>query len=209
MALETLVVSPVIPRYLPPPSAIEPVWPTQGAWSYADYVKLPDDGRRYEIIQGVLYVAAAPSFGHQYTVGEIFAALRIYVGEHGLGLVLVAPFEVRLSGVARVVQPDVLFIPTAHVPRSDAARFTGVPGLIVEVLSYSTARTDKVIKFDAYERAGVREYWLVDTRVHTVEVYVLSKTGFFELRGQYISGETVTSSVLSDLALAVDDLFMA
>jgi Uma2 family endonuclease len=125
-----------------------------------------------------------------------------------LGLVLVAPFEVRLPGIAPVVQPDVLFIAAERVPRPGALRFTGAPDLVVEVLSHSTARTDKVVKFNAYERAGVREYWLVDPHPHTVEVYSLSDEGIFELIGQYTSGETVASGVLSGLALAVDDLFV-
>ncbi|MEE8390996.1 MAG: Uma2 family endonuclease [Anaerolineae bacterium] len=208
MSLETVVLPPVIPRRLPRLPARELAWPAQGEWTYEDYEKLPDDGRRYEIIEGALYVAAAPNLDHQYTVGEIFVALRTYVGEHKLGLVLVAPFKVRLPDIAPVVQPDVLFIALEHTPHSGAVRFTGAPELVVEVLSPSTARTDKVVKFSAYERAGVREYWLVDPRIHSVEVYTLSDDGTFELAGQYTPGETVTSGVLNDLALLVDDLFV-
>ncbi len=208
MTLEALALPPIIPRHLPHLPAREQAWPTQGEWTYEDYAELPDDGRRYEIIEGALYVTPAPNFDHQYTVGEIFAALRAYIGKHELGLVLVAPFEVRMPGIAPVVQPDVIFIASEHVPSPGAARFTGAPELVVEVLSPSTARTDKVIKFSAYERAGVREYWLVDPRVHSVEVYSLSDDGTFALAGQYISGEMVTSGVLSDLVLSVDDLFV-
>ncbi len=208
MTLEALVLPPAIPRHLPRLPVREWDWPVQGEWTGEDYARLPDDGRRYEVIGGVLYVAAAPNLNHQYTVGEIFAVLRTHVGEHKLGLVLVAPFKVRLPGIALVVQPDVLFIASEHIPRPGASRFTGVPGLVVEVISRSTARTDKVVKFNAYERAGVREYWLVDPHIHSVEVYSLSDDDIFELTGQYTSGETVTSGVLSDLVLAVDDLFV-
>ncbi|MDY7078029.1 MAG: Uma2 family endonuclease [Chloroflexota bacterium] len=207
MTLEALVLPPVIPSRLPHLPTRKRAWPAQGEWTYEDYENLPDDGQRYEIIEGALYVAAAPNF-HQYTVGEIFAALRTYVGEHELELVLVALFEVRLPGIALVVQPDVIFIPSEHTPHPGALRFTGAPDLVVEVLSHSTARTDKVVKFSAYERAGVREYWLVAPRVHSVEVYSLSGEGTLELAGQYTPGETVTSGVLSDLALSVDDLFV-
>ncbi len=170
MSLETVVLPPVIPRRLPRLPAREQDWPAQGEWTYEDYKRLPDDGRRYEIIEGVLYVIAAPNFDHQYTVGEIFAALRTYVRERQLGIVISAPFEVHLPDIARPVQPDVLFIATERAPRSGAADFTGAPDLIVEVLSQSTARTDRLVKFGAYERAGVREYWLVDPRTHSVEV---------------------------------------
>ena len=208
MSLDAMALPPVIPIRLPRLPTRKREWPAQGHWTYEDYKRLPEDGRRYEIIEGVLYTAAAPNFDHQYTVGEIFAALRAHIREHRLGIVISAPFEVRLPGVARVVQPDVLFITSKRTPRRGAVRFTGAPALIVEVLSRSTARTDKVVKFTAYERAGVREYWLVDPRTRSVEVYSLSEKGAYEMSGQYTPGETVTSTVLSDLALPVDDLFM-
>jgi Uma2 family endonuclease len=209
MALQTVVLSPVIPRSLPHLPAREQDWPAQGEWTYEDYKRLPDDGRRYEIIEGVLYVTAAPNLNHQYTVGEIFAALRIYVREHELGIVISAPFEVHLPDVARPVQPDVLFISSERTPRPGAVDFDGAPDLIVEVLSQSTARTDRLVKFGAYERASVREYWLVNPRTHSVEVYSLSEDGTYDLTGQYTPGETITSTVLSDLALPVDDLFLS
>jgi len=209
MSLEMPVLSPVIPRHLPRLPAREQGWPAQGEWTYEDYKRLPDDGRRYEIIEGVLYVTAAPNFDHQYTVGEIFAALRTYVRERQLGIVISAPFEVNLPDIAQPVQPDVLFIAAERTPRPGAEGFTGAPDLIVEVLSQSTARTDRLVKFGAYERAGVREYWLVDPRTHSVEVYSLSEEDTYEMAGQYTPGETVKSAMLSDLALPVNDLFVA
>jgi Uma2 family endonuclease len=209
MSVEAVVITPVIPRRLPRLPAREQDWPAQGEWTYEDYKRLPDDGRRYEIIEGVLYVTAAPNFDHQYTVGEIFAALRTYVRERQLGIVISAPFEIHLPDIGQPVQPDVLFVAAERAPRPGAEGFTGAPDLIVEVLSQSTARTDRLVKFGAYERAGVREYWLVDPRTHSIEVYFLSEEGTYEMVGQYTSGETVASSVLSDLALPVDDLFVA
>ena len=216
MSLEAVVLPPVIPRRLPRLPAREQDWPAQGEWTYEDYKRLPDDGRRYEIIEGVLYVIAAPNFDHQYTVTRLLVHLDNLVTGHHLGVVLVAPFEVHLPDIARPVQPDVLFIATERAPRSGAADFTGAPDLIVEVLSQSTARTDRLVKFGAYERTGVREYWLVDgstelevPRTHSVEVYSLSEEGTYEMASQYTPGETVASTVLSDLALPVDDLFVA
>lgn len=209
MSLEAVVLPPVIPRRLPHLPAREQDWPAQGEWTYEDYKRLPDDGRRYEIIEGVLYVIAAPNFDHQYTVTRLLVHLDNLVTEHHLGVVLVAPFEIHLPDIARPVQPDVLFITAERAPRPGAADFTGAPDLIVEVLSQSTARTDRLVKFGAYERAGVREYWLVDPRTHSVEVYSLSEEGTYEMAGQYTPGETVASTVLSDFALPVDDLFVA
>jgi len=208
MSLEAVVLPPVIPRRLPRLPTREQGWPAQGEWTYEDYERLPDDGRRYEIIEGALYVTAAPNFDHQYTVMRIAVHLDRFVTEHRLGIVLVAPFEVYLSGTAPVVQPDVLFAASERAPRAGAAGFTGAPDLIVQVLSQSTARTDRLVKFSAYERAGVREYWLVDPRLRSVEVYSLSEADTYEMIGQHTSGEMVTSVVLSDLALPVDDLFV-
>jgi len=208
MSLEAVALPPVIPRRLPRLPACEQEWPAQGKWTYNDYKRLPDDGRRYEIIEGVLYVTAAPNFDHQFTVGEIFAALRTYVRERQLGIVISAPFEVHLSDIAQPVQPDVLFIAAERALRPGAADFTGAPDLVVEVLSPSTARTDRLVKFSAYERAGVLEYWLVDPRTHSIEVYSLSADGTYKMAGQYTPGETVASTMLGDLALPVDDLFV-
>jgi len=208
MSVEAVVLTSVIPRRLPRLPSRGQDWPTQGEWTYEDYKKLPDDGRRYEIIEGVLYVTAAPNFDHQYTVTRLLVHLDDLVTRRDLGIVLVAPFEVHLPDVARPVQPDVLFVDAGRAPRPGAADFTGAPDLIVEVLSPSTVRTDRLVKFGAYERAGVREYWLVDPRTRSVEVYALSEDGTYDMAGQYTPGETVTSTVLSDLALPVDDLFV-
>ena len=208
MALETAVLPLVIPRNLPRLPAHEQGWPAQGEWTYEDYQRLPDDGRRYEIIEGVLYVIAAPSFDHQYTAGEVFAALRTYVRERQLGIVISAPFEVHLPGIARPVQPDVLFIAAERAPQAGAEDFTGAPDLLVEILSPSTVRTDRVVKFSAYERAGVREYWLVNPYARSVEVYTLSEDGTYAMAGQYVPDNSIKSTVLSDLALPVDDLFV-
>jgi len=194
----------------PQPLTQEREWPPQGEWTYEDYRRLPDDGLRYEIIGGVLHMTPASGFDHQYTVGELFAALRAFVRERRLGLVLVAPFEVHLSDAAPVVQPDLLFIAAGREPSPGDQAFTGAPDLVIEVLSPSTARTDRVVKFNVYEQAGVREYWLVNPLTRTVEVYALSEEDdLYELHGEFIVGTAVTSRVLPDLALPVDDLFPA
>lgn len=205
--LQESVLPAVIPRRLPRLPARKRAWPSQGEWTYEDYERLPDDGLRYEIIGGVLYMTPAPGFDHQYIVGELFTALRTFIREHQLGIVLVAPFEVRLPDVAQVVQPDLLFIAAGREPSPGDHAFTGAPDLVVEILSPSTTRTDRVVKFSAYERAGVREYWLVNPLARSVEAYTLSEDGIYELHGEFIAGSTVTSRVLSGLAFPVNDLF--
>ena len=148
-----------------------------------------------------------PWFDHQYIVGELFAILRAFVRKHQLGLVLIAPFEGRLPDVAPVVQPDLLFISTGREPSSGDQAFRGAPDLVVEILSPSTTRTDRVVKFSAYERAGVGEYWLVNPSARTAEVYALSEDGIYELHGEFVTSRPVPSRVLSGLAFPLDDLF--
>lgn len=193
------------------PTSVSPLndlngWPNQGGWRYEDYQRLPDDGKRYEIIKGVLYVANAPSIEHQFTVSEIHFALKLFVREKQLGQVFTAPLEVHLSEISRPVQPDLLFISTARQPPFGAKIFEGAPDLIVEVVSPSSIRLDRKTKFDAYEEAGVAEYWIVDTKTRSVEVYTLAR-GEYALHGQYTGDELITSALLPELQIKTSLLF--
>jgi Uma2 family endonuclease len=185
----------------------QPGWPPQGQWTYADYLRLPDDGKRYEIIKGVLYVANAPSYEHQYAVGEIAFALRLFIKQHQSGVILEAPFEVHLAENTKPVQPDILFIPADQQPPAGTQVFVGVPALIVEVISPSSIRLDRTVKFDTYEQVGVAEYWLVDPKAHLVEVYTLAR-GEYALFGQYTGDEVITSAVLPGLQIKASSLFL-
>ncbi len=181
--------------------------PVQGQWTYEDYLRLPDDGRRYEIIEGVLYVANAPDFAHQHTVLQISRQMANFVVEHRLGHVLVAPFEVHLSETTRPVQPDIIFIKTENLPTTNIQFFEGVPDVVIEVLSPSSIRKDRSIKFTAYEQAGVSEYWIVNPHFHTVEVYTLSG-GEYALLGEFMEDDVITSVVLEGLEIVNSTLYI-
>ena len=150
----------MIVQFAPPEILNQDDWPVQGEWTYDDYLRLPDDGNRYEIIEGVLYMTNAPAYDYQFAVMEIAFRFKQFVNENNLGVVLVAPFEVHLSEATRPVQPDVLFIRAENRPAPGAKYFDGAPDLIVEVLSPTSIRTDRLVKLAAYEQAGVAEYWL-------------------------------------------------
>jgi len=183
-------------------------WPEQGQWTYDDFLRLPDDGIRYEIIDGVLYMTNAPDPEHQYAVVEILGELRNFVKANNLGVVYTAPIEVHLPGIAQPVQPDVLFVAQARREIIKPKFIEGAPDLIVEVLSQSTTRLDRRVKFDAYERAGVREYWIVNPKLHSIEVYSLVR-GEYALHGEYGPGEQVASVVLPGVELLTDTVFTA
>ncbi len=192
-----------------PATGRKQAWPEQGEWSYEDYLRLPEDGRRYEIIEGVLYVANAPSYDHQYTVLKIASKLERFIEKSTLGVVIAAPFEVHLPGIAKPVQPDVLFITTERQPGPGTQIFEGAPDLIVEVLSPSSIRLDQHIKFGAYEQAGVREYWIADPKTRAVIIYTLPSGGQeYALLGQFTAADALRSNILPGLEIAVGQIFV-
>jgi Uma2 family endonuclease len=144
-----------------------------------DLASMPDDGHRYELLDGALLVTPSPNLDHQRCVGAVFALLR--TGRQPGHAVLVAPFDVRLSQVT-VLEPDVLVARTANLT---PARLEGPPLLAVEVLSPSTRRIDLGAKRLAYEDAGVPAYWLVDPEVPSLTVLEL-------VAGRYVERATVT-----------------
>jgi Uma2 family endonuclease len=175
-------------------------------WTYDDYLNLPDDGNRYEIIEGELYVTPAPTTDHQYSSGELYFRLKGFIQRNQLGELYYAPYEVHLSEDTRPVQPDLLFIRTENAPKGGTPYFVGVPDLVVEILSKSSIRTDTNAKFNAYEKAGIPEYWIVDPKARTVRVFVLEE-GIYEVWGEYSGEEVITSKMLEGLEIVNSRLF--
>lgn len=188
-------------------------WPAPGEWTYQDYLRIPrrpDDGRRFEVIRGVLYyVTATPTWPHQHAVWELGYLFQEFVRKHGLGTVAGAPFDILLPDrIGDPVQPDLFYFRAGNEPSPHDNRFLGVPDLVAEVLSPRTSRRDRKAKLEAYRDAGVPEYWIVDPRARTVVVYGLNedRTSYVELaRGG--AGERVGSAVLPGLTVEVADLF--
>lgn len=163
-------------------------------YRYGDYRRWPDDSR-YELIEGVAYLKApAPSTDHQTLVLELAFQVRSAL-EGSACRVLLAPVDVLLprageadDEVDTVVQPDVLVVcdPGKIVMRG----VRGAPDWAVEVLSPSSASHDQTIKLVAYERAGVREYWLVHPTDRVLIVYRLGTDGYGKPDIQELTGET-------------------
>ncbi|HCT58259.1 MAG TPA: Uma2 family endonuclease [Gemmatimonas aurantiaca] len=137
-------------------------------WSAEDVQALPEDPRnRYEAVDGELLVTPAPRIPHQAVVAAVYRALFEVVRAHRVGLTLFAPVDVILDA-RTLVQPDVLVLPPTgqDVMRGEVPAPT--PLLVVEVLSPTTARNDRLLKRQRYQRAGV-ECWLVDIDSQLVE----------------------------------------
>jgi Uma2 family endonuclease len=139
----------------------------------ADYAALPDDGQRYQLLEGELVMNPSPDAWHQRFSRELVIRLVAHVREHGLGEVLYAPLDVTL-GDRNVIQPDVFFISKERAGIRQGGRILGAPDLCVEILSPGTERTDRVHKLDLYARFGVTHYWIVDLRARTIEERVLA-----------------------------------
>jgi Uma2 family endonuclease len=179
--------------------------PPQGQWTYADYAALPDDGQRYEILEGVLYMVPAPGTGHQ-SANNLFAFyLTMHVQMTGLGRVLLAPYDVELAPNT-VLQPDVTVVLQARQQIITPSRIVGAPDLVVEILSPGTAGHDRRSKQDAYARAGVREYWVADPAAHTVEVLQLDNAAY-RVVGVYQGTAKLPSQVVASFPVQVEQFF--
>jgi Uma2 family endonuclease len=139
----------------------------------ADYAVLPDDGQRYQLLQGELVMTPSPSRWHQEVSRELEFRLLAHVREHDLGEVFDAPLDVTLDD-RNVVQPDILFVSKARAGILQGARIIGAPDLCVEILSPGTERLDRVRKLELYARFDVTHYWIVDVVARTIEEYVLA-----------------------------------
>ena len=128
-------------------------------WDRARWERLPDDGHRYEVIDGVLYMSTAPSAFHQWIVRQIARALFQQVDDAGVGVTLWAPIGVFMPG-CDPVQPDILVVRATDLDIIHDRRIFGAPALVVEVLSPTNPEQDTLTKRLAYARAGVIEYWI-------------------------------------------------
>jgi len=180
-------------------------WPPQGEWTYEDYCRLPADGWIYEVIEGELFMSPAPLIRHQKSSGKIFAMFLSFAEEPDAGEPYISPIDVILPSLATPVQPDVIFVTKERLDILKEERVEGAPDIVVEVLSPWNWIVDRRSKFTIYAKAGVREYWLVDPKAQTIELYVL-RSNAYALIGKYGIGETVCSEVLSGFAVKVEEV---
>jgi Uma2 family endonuclease len=175
--------------------------------TYRDYALLPEDGRRHEIIDGELYVTPAPFVPHQDLLVELTFRLVGFIKAHRLGKLLVAPTDVLLSA-HDIVQPDLLFVSNERAAIVGSKNLKGAPDLVIEILSPSSRRLDKVLKLRAYERNGVQAYWLFDLSRKGVQAYV--RTGDALRPQPFLSAaaeDVLRSPLLPGFELPLAELF--
>jgi Uma2 family endonuclease len=152
-------------------------------FTYEDYLSLPNDGKRYQVVEGEIYMVPAPAPYHQDIVGNLFVLLRTFVEERWLGRVYFAPCDVILSE-EDIVPPDILFILKEREHIITKRNIRGAPDLVIEIVSPFTAKFDKTAKMKLYEKFGVKEYWLVDPDAKKIEV-LTRNNGSYESEGVF------------------------
>ncbi len=174
-------------------------------FTYQDYLDLPEDGKRYEVINGELIMVAAPNTGHQIISAYIEVELYNFVQKKQLGQVLDAPVDVVLSE-SNVVQPDILFISKENLDIIAEKNIAGAPDLIIEIISPSSAYYDLLEKKELYATYNVKEYWIVEPKKKWIEVY-LNKNGKFELDQRVEQTGVIKSCVVNGWSLELVNVF--
>ena len=174
-------------------------------YTYQDYLNLPNDRNRYEIINGELIMTPAPKIIHQDISRNIEIELALFVQKHKLGKVYDAPCDIVLSN-ENVVQPDILFISKENMDIITEDNIQGAPDIVVEILSPSTGYYDLVAKKEIYETFGVKEYWIVDPKMQWVEIYII-KENRFNLYQRIEKTGKIQSQLLKGFELDLEIIF--
>lgn len=174
--------------------------------TYADFVRLPDDGRRHEFIDGVHYVTAAPNIRHVIVQQRVNLALAQHLKATRAGIVL--PNADCVLSFFDIVEPDIMVLLNDRFDVITKRNIKGAPTLVVEVLSPSTSKRDRTLKRGLYEYTGVSEYWIVDAGRNTVDVFRLTKRKFakpekLSRRG----GDILVTTLLPGFGLPLAELF--
>ncbi|MDR7423052.1 MAG: Uma2 family endonuclease [Armatimonadota bacterium] len=172
--------------------------------TYEDYLQMPDDRNRREILGGDLYVTPAPTPRHQRVLVNLAETLNRWVRNRALGKVFPSPIDVVLSQVD-VVQPDLVYVSADRLQIVTTSSIQGAPDLVIEILSPSTAGVDRGRKMETYARFGVQEYWLIDSDARVAEQYVLEDQTFRPTNRA--EGDQVLTSALPGLTVDLSSIW--
>jgi len=181
---------------------------SRGKLTYEDFLLFPDDGQRHELIDGEHYVTPSPNIRHQQLSVRLTTALATYFVQHPIGQVFHAPLDCVMSD-SDVVDPDLLVVLTEQTEILTHQHVRGVPAIVMEILSPGTRRVDERAKRDLYDRAGVREYWIVDPQDRQITIHrreageALRKTDVLTADGE----DALTTPLLPGFRLTLAGLF--
>jgi Uma2 family endonuclease len=181
----------------------KPMFIKESGWTVEDYYKLPEDGNQYEIINGVLELKPSPTTTHQRISQQIYELLRNSCKNDYI--IMLAPVDVILSD-RDTRQPDLLMVHRSRESIIEEHAVVEPPDLVVEVLSPSSVKRDRVMKLHSYARFGVPEYWIVDPLNVSIEQYVLKTPNVrYHLEDVFSADEIVVSQHLPCVGFQVKD----
>ena len=174
-------------------------------YTYQDYLEMPYDGKRYEIINGELIMPPAPNTIHARISKRIYKKLLKYSQDELIGEIFYSPIDVVLEDT-NVVQPDLLFIfkERSHIIKEENIK--GAPDFVIEILSPSTAYYDLIEKKETYARFGIKEYWIVDPKKERIDIF-LNKKNEFELKQRLDREGEAKSEVLKGFHVDLKEIF--
>jgi Uma2 family endonuclease len=176
------------------------------SFTYQDYLDLPEDGNRYEVINGELISLTTPFTIHQLVSKNILFNLCCFIKKSKCGEAFHAPFDVVLSE-SNVVQPDILFILKENKKIITEDNIFGSPDLIIEIISPSSAYYDLLEKKELYAAHGVKEYWIVEPKKQWIEVFI-NQNGKFELDQRVEQTGVVRSRIVNGWTLDWSKVFI-
>ena len=184
--------------------------PQEKSYSYADLLEWDEDVR-YELYNGLPVALASPSSFHQMISRDLLSQLYAFLKGKECQ-VFSAPLDVRLfekrentpEEIFTVVQPDLMVV--CDKTKIDRHGICGAPDMIIEITSNSTHRIDRLTKFNLYQRAGVREYWIVDPSTRVISVYIL-KNGAYHMQSVYSSDANIPVEILDGCKVDFSSVF--
>jgi len=176
-------------------------------YTYQDYLKLPEEpGYRYEVLEGVLVKDPSPNVMHQRVSRRLIRVLEDYINEiDPEGEVFFAPLDVTFQEIT-VVQPDLFYISGEQKKLVEEARIDGPPTLVVEIISPSTSRKDRIQKRNIYQKAGVQHYWLIHPEERTLECFAL-RDGVYSLIASGMDEDVVEHPDFPGLTISLKTLW--
>lgn len=177
----------------PPIRRVEDMETSPPRWTHADFMRLAPEDQKAELIDGALIVTPPPLFAHERLQGFLFAVIKLFADHFGLGQVLGSRTAVRVS-LSQTYEPDILFVSRERQHIITETEVLEAPDLVIEILSRSTAEYDRGVKRENYEKAGVRELWLIDP-------YGPAGTQFYQRQSERLIEVAPVDGIIHSVAL--------